>query len=117
MGWLVLMSTAALAFSMALSATEPSQNTIEATPSSHVVYIEGMQFSPSSLQVNIGDTITWINNDIVPHTATAVDKSWDSKNLSKGDEFSLTVDENTLLQYFCVYHPNMVAQIELISGK
>lgn len=104
-----------LAFSAQLLATEAAQGTVANTGTNHFVYIEGMQFSPAELQVRLGDTITWINNDFIPHTATAIDKSWDSKNLAKGEEFSLIVSDNTVLDYYCFYHPNMTAKIEILN--
>ncbi len=81
----------------------------------HIVYIENMEFSPSQLQVKVGDSITWINKDFVPHTATALDKSWDSKNLSKGDEYTLVVTADIPTDYYCFYHTNMVASIEIME--
>lgn len=117
LGLAVLIGIAALAIPMQLSAAEPTQSGGESTGTNHIVSIKDLQFSPEKLQVKMGDTITWVNNDFIPHTATAIDKSWDSKNLAKGESFSLVVDENTLLDYFCVYHPNMVATIELLSDE
>ncbi len=110
-----LVCVAHLVFSGQLSATEVAQDTAANTATNHRVYIEDMQFSPAKLQVRFGDTITWINNDFIPHTATAVDKSWNSKNLAKGEEFSLIVSDNTVLDYYCFYHPNMIAKIEILN--
>jgi len=115
-GWAVIISLIALACSGPLLAEELAEELAQmgaAKGENHVVIIKDLLFIPDKLQVKIGDTITWTNNDFIPHTATAMDKSWDSKNLAKGESFSLVVDENTLLEYFCVYHPNMVATIEL----
>jgi len=113
---LALGSTVALVFSTQFSAAELAQDENESAGTNHTVIIQDLLFLPNSLKVEIGDTITWINNDFIPHTATANDKSWDSKNLAKGESFSLVVDEHTSLEYFCVYHPNMTAKIELSSS-
>jgi len=116
--WLAVLSgAAAIAFSMHLMAADQIQTSAEKSATVHVVNIKNMQFSPNKLQVRVGDEITWINKDIVPHTATAMDKSWDSSNLARGESYSLIVDEETLTEYFCVYHPNMVAQIEIITSE
>ena len=45
----------------------------------HIVTITNFQFVPAEITVNVGDTIKWINQDFIPHTATADDNSWDSK--------------------------------------
>jgi len=66
---------------MQLFAAQSSQPTSGTEANTHIVDISDLTFSPQSLEVKVGDTITWVNNDFIPHTATAVDKSWDSKNL------------------------------------
>ena len=40
-------------------------------PQMHTVTIEGMRFQPEMLTVERGDTIVWVNKDLVPHTATS----------------------------------------------
>ena len=44
---------------------------VDATPQVHTVLIEGMRFQPKGLTVAAGDTVVWINRDMVPHTATS----------------------------------------------
>src|SRR5204862_476961 len=44
---------------------------LAAASRTHTVEIRGMEFHPAELTVAVGDTIVWINRDIVPHTATA----------------------------------------------
>lgn len=67
-------------------------NHAQASPTlDHRVEISGFEFSPSELTVSVGDTITWINRDIAPHTATADDDSWDTGTLNTDDAAGLTV--------------------------
>ena len=40
-------------------------------PKTHTVTIEAMRFQPETLTVAAGDTIVWVNKDVVPHTATS----------------------------------------------
>ncbi len=77
----------------------------------HRVIISGFQFTPENLQVNAGDTIIWINQDIVPHTATAVDKSWDTGIIVSMGQRKLIVTESQSLSYYCFYHPGMKATL------
>ncbi len=77
----------------------------------HIIEIHKMKFQTKSLDVKIGDTVTWINKDVVPHTATAKDKSWDSGRLNKGEGFTLTITDTTALGYFCFYHRQMKAAL------
>ncbi|WP_419901809.1 plastocyanin/azurin family copper-binding protein [Kiloniella sp.] len=78
-------------------------------PVEHHVEISGFNFAPDKLVVRYGDTITWTNRDIAPHTATADDKSWDTGTISKGDKKSLMVTEGMSLTYYCRFHPMMKA--------
>jgi plastocyanin len=79
----------------------------------HVIEIRDFVFSPISVEVKTGDTITWTNFDIVPHTATAKDNSWDSGSLKLGESFTSTVTDDMQLDYFCIFHPMMEASLTL----
>src|SRR5687767_3014533 len=50
----------------------------------HVIEIEGFEYKPARLRVRPGDTIVWVNRDIVPHTATADSRKWDTGNIAHG---------------------------------
>ena len=75
----------------------------------HEVSIEGMAFSPATLEVKIGDTIVFTNKDRAPHTASAVDESFDSGRLSKGESFELVIESTGQIDYFCKFHRTMKA--------
>ncbi len=62
--------------------------------------------------VKPGDTIIWTNQDIAPHTATALDDSWDTGTITKGKSKNILVTENFLPQYFCRFHPQMRATLQ-----
>ncbi len=85
----------------------------EPSSPAHIVHIAKLQFSPSELVVAPGDTIIWINDDLVPHTITADDKSWSSDRLDSDDRWELVVHEGTSEIYFCRYHPSMVARFHV----
>lgn len=72
------------------------------------------RFSPAVLTVRPGDKITWTNRDIVPHTATSVDGSWDTGHLDKDASHTIEVAEGMNARYFCRYHPSMKARLDLI---
>lgn len=78
---------------------------------SHRVVIEEMQFAPARLTVAPGDTVSWINRDVVPHTATAADRSWDSGTLEQGDRWSLVVEDGGSIDYTCLFHPTMSGRL------
>ncbi len=85
-------------------------------PTAHVVDIKDFKFSQALLNVKPGDSITWTNLDIAPHTATAVDKSWTSPELKTGESYTMQVSADTSTAYFCIYHPSMVAALEIVGG-
>lgn len=71
--------------------------------------MRGGAFIPASLVVAVGDTITWRNDDVVPHTATGAE--WDSGELGAGAAHSHVVRAADLGRYACRYHPAMVAAL------
>jgi len=73
----------------------------------HTVTIEGMSFSPATLHVKRGDMVMWVNKDLVPHTVTASDKSFDSRNIPAGGSWSRTATRKGTTAYVCAYHPTM----------
>ncbi len=77
----------------------------------HVVEIIGLQFVPDNVDAQPGDTITWVNLDIVPHTATSKDGGWDTGILAQNESMSLLVAEGMTSAYFCQFHLNMTAKI------
>lgn len=78
---------------------------------SEAVSIRDFAYSPGNLQVPVGATVTWTNNDDAPHTATARNRDWDSGNLNKGESGSLTFRVAGDYTYFCTIHPSMVARL------
>lgn len=79
----------------------------EASGTVHIVEIQNFAFSPASLEVKVGDTITWRNLDAAPHTTTGTEGAWDSGLMTKDAEWSLTVDAAGETSYICNFHPSM----------
>ena len=83
-------------------------------PKTYQDEIRGMQFVPAELTVNVGDTIVWTNEDVVPHTATsgvAAPISFDSKELASKQTWQLTVTASGEYAYACTYHPTMTGKL------
>jgi plastocyanin len=74
---------------------------------SQTVPIKGFAFKPATVTVNVGDTVTWTNQDTAPHTATASDGSFDTGSLSKGASGSHKFSQAGSFAYICSIHPNM----------
>ena len=80
-------------------------------------------FSPNPIQVSVGNTVTWTNNDSQPHTVTSgsngqPDNKFNSSPnfsplLNQGQTFSFTFTEAGDYPYFCMLHPNMVGTVNV----
>ena len=75
------------------------------------VSIENMLFDPAEVTIAPGTTVTWLNKDVMPHTAVDNNKSFRSKILAKGDKFSFTFTTPGDYNYICSVHPNMKGRV------
>ena len=84
----------------------------DASPSA-TVEIDNFAFKPRELAVKPGTTVTWVNHDDVPHTATANGKSpaFNSRTLDTDEKYSFTFKESGTYPYFCKIHPHMAATV------
>jgi plastocyanin len=78
----------------------------------HRVEIRDLAFVPAVIRVEPGDTVYWRNDDLVPHTVTAADSSWNSGELPPGGEFRWVSDGPESIAYTCLYHPSMTGRLE-----
>ena len=77
----------------------------------HRVEIKGMAYAPAELTVASGDTIIWVNRDIVPHTVTGAARQFDSGSLNPAAEWSLVARARGRTSYTCTFHPIMKGAI------
>jgi plastocyanin len=76
------------------------------------VDIRDFAYSPNPVEIAVGDTVTWTNQDEVPHTATGEDREvLQSGTISPGSSFSQVFSEAGEFGYFCEFHPNMTGTI------
>lgn len=80
-------------------------------PVTHAIAIDRLAFRPPELRVARGDTVTWTNDDLVPHTVTAVDGRWDSGEIPPGGTFTIVVETTDSIPYDCRYHPVMIGEL------
>jgi len=73
------------------------------------IVIDKMAFQPSEVSVKVGDTVRWMNNDILAHTAT-VNSSFNLVIASKKAGEIVAGNAGTF-EYFCKFHPNMKGRI------
>ena len=72
-------------------------------------------YSPNPIEVDVGQTITWVNDDFVIHTATSADGIFDSNIMQRGQTFSYTFDTLGEYPYYCDLHPKMVGTVRVTS--
>ena len=75
------------------------------------VKIDNFSFSPATLEIKAGTTVTWTNADDIPHTVVSNDKVFKSKPLDTDQKFSFTFDKPGTYPYFCSLHPKMTAKV------
>lgn len=96
------------------SSTEP--------PGVNEVFMRQIAFDPPEITINVGESVTWTNMDIiVPHTATSGNPEdadfgsvFQSALLGINDSFTHTFDEPGEFIYFCEVHPVMMRDAKVI---
>ena len=79
---------------------------------SAAVSVDNFTFGPKTLTVKAGTTVTWTNNDDIPHSIVDKDrKVFRSKALYTGDTFSFTFVNPGNYDYFCGLHPHMTGRV------
>lgn len=79
-------------------------------PRTYTVEIKQMKFQPAELVVQKGDTVVWINNDIVAHDVTEESiKAWTSSLMPVGQSWSLVVTQSA--DYYCSIHVVMKGKL------
>ena len=68
-------------------------------------------FTPGTLEVAVGTTVTWMNTDSVGHTSTSNGSGWDSGIIQPGRQFSFTYQAAGTFPYHCAIHPGMVGTV------
>jgi amicyanin len=98
----------ALAVALALMSGGP---TTSAQAADTEVEIGNFTFAPQRITVKVGATVTWINEDDVPHTVASSSRVFKSKALDSEDKFSFTFTTPGTYEYFCSLHPHMTGAI------
>ena len=79
--------------------------------------IDNFTFAPARLTVKAGTTVTWRNEDDIPHTIASAARLFKSKALDTDDSFSFTFTEPGTYEYFCSLHPRMTGTIVVELGR
>jgi plastocyanin len=74
------------------------------------ITMENLVIAPAEAAAKVGDTIEWVNKDILVHTATARNGDWDVTMPPK-TTVSLVLKKPGTIEYYCRFHPNMKATL------
>ena len=109
-GTLPTMATS-MAGTMPMSA--PAGGTPAVPVAGNAVTIQNFAFSPASLTVKVGTTVTWTNQDSDAHTVTSQGSGGplNSAPLNTGKSYSYTFTKPGVYSYLCTIHPFMVATV------
>lgn len=92
------------------SVQEVSNSTID------TIVIEGMQFKPAEINMHPGDTLVWVNKDIVMHNVTDdPGQNWTSGDIEVGKTWMMI--PATDMDYYCTIHPTMKGKIKLVPRQ
>ncbi|MDP4266651.1 MAG: cupredoxin domain-containing protein [Bacteroidota bacterium] len=110
---LIILSTTMLLGITIFNSCKKSSSTPNSptNQNSNSVIMSNITFSPSSLTVSKGTTVTWTNKDNVTHTVTSDNGVFDSGDLTVNKTFSYTFNTSGTFNYHCKYHPGMVASV------
>src|ERR1051325_374978 len=90
---------AACGFALAAKDKEKDKST------EHKIDIKNLKFSPATLDIKVGETVTWTNSDDHDHTVIADDDSFKSDTIGHGETFSYTFKTKGKFKYHCNLHP------------
>ncbi len=95
-----------LADDASVGGSTAAPRTQSAADGSVTIDITDFKYEPATVTVRAGSRVSWVNNDVAPHTATASD-AFDTGTLEKGDMETVTLEEPGTYAYICEFHPFM----------
>lgn len=95
------------------SCNQSNKNNADAMqPKVDTVVIQNMKFTPDTISINKGDTLVFVNKDIVEHNIVALpDSAWMSTRLKMGTTWKISPTVST--DYFCNIHVVMKGRINV----
>ena len=112
---------AVLAFALLALALAPARASSESVS---IKSDGGSEFHPQIVRIQVGDSVTWSNDDRTlfqtpntRHSATANDGSFDSGKLKEGDSYSFTFTKAGYFPYQCTVHPGMTGAVVVVAPQ
>jgi len=79
------------------------------------VTIDRLEFAPKEIDAKEGDTIVWVNNDVLAHTATVKGKGGWEVMIPAKKSASRVMKGAGAVDYYCRFHPNMTGRITVVA--
>ncbi|MCP3459821.1 cupredoxin family copper-binding protein [Bradyrhizobium sp. CCGUVB23] len=76
------------------------------------ISMENLEISPAEVSAKVGDSVEWVNKDVLAHTATARNGDFDV-NLPAKKSATFVLKKAGMVEYYCRYHPNMKATLRV----
>lgn len=76
------------------------------------ITIDKLTYVPAAVSAKVGDTIEWVNKDILAHTATATNGDWDVM-IGPHKTVRLMLKRPGEVDYYCRFHPNMKGHVTI----
>ncbi len=81
------------------------------------IAITNFIYMPENITVQVGDMVTWTNNDQSPHTVDADNGAFKSGTINRGETFSYQTTQPGVYMYYCQFHPYMKATITVVAAN
>ncbi len=84
------------------------------------VWIKNVSFIPDTLNIPVGTTVTWVNQDSIAHTVTSADTSnskilFNSGSIGMHETFNHTFDSSGIYHYYCRIHSKRMNGIVIVQ--
>jgi plastocyanin len=76
------------------------------------IVMQDLGFVPAEVSARVGDTVEWVNKDVLVHSATARNGDFDV-NIPPKKTVSSVLNKAGTVEYYCRYHPNMKAVLKI----
>jgi amicyanin len=76
-----------------------------------VVVVDNFSFTPATVAVPVGTTVTWTNHDDIPHNVISPEQKFKSPVMDTDETFSHTFETAGTYKYYCSIHPRMTGQV------
>lgn len=78
------------------------------------ITIDKLVYAPAEVSAKVGDTIEWVNKDVIAHTATAKTGAWDVM-IGPNKTVRMVLSRPGEVDYYCKFHPNMKGHVTVVN--